>query len=294
MTVCVAALASYTKESSAIVCLADKLVSYGEIISGETDQSKIIELNPSGMVCMTSGNEEELSRFVASLLATENFGSDVRSISKKCEDEYKTSLEELIDRKFLFPRLLTREQYVTATSGAQINKYMHSLADQIGSYSMVCDVLLCGYEARGDPFILSAYHPGIVTDMTRTGFHAVGAGYDHAIGKLIAEEHERKDSLPNVMYDILDAKITAEIGPFVGYDWDTVIITRTNGDTKRHLVPDEVNDLLDKLWLTANRSPFQEPHDDPPPRNWRKKLNDYAESILPGSSIAVDKRKTTA
>lgn len=287
MTVCVAALASYTKQSSAVVCVADKLVSYGESITGETDQSKIIELNPSGMVCMTSGNEEGLTRYVASLLATEDFGKTAREVSKNSEEQYKTCLEELLKLNFLTPRLLTTDQFVAGISGPQINEYMKSVAEEVSNYNMESDLIISGYEERGEPFILGISHPGIVLDLTRTGFHAVGAGARHAIGKLATQEHTRKDSLPNAMYDVIDAKISAEVGPFVGYDWDTAVIVFSAGSPKRHIVPDEINKLLDRLWMTTNRTPFEKPYEEPPPRNWKKKLNDYAESILPGSSKKV-------
>jgi hypothetical protein len=295
MTVCVAALASYAEERkrSAIVCAADKMVSYSDIITGETDSSKIIKLNPSGMLCMTSGNEEGISKFIASLLATEEFGKTAKEVAKECEKQYRECVDELVLSKFLSPRQLSKEQYVEGISGASINEYMKSLADEVTAYNMSCDVLICGYEENGTPLIISISHPGVAVDMARTGYHAVGSGWDHAIGSLVWQDHKRKDSLPNTMYDVLDAKISAEIGPYVGYDCDMAIIVFSEGSAKRHEVPEEITELLDTLWSDHNRTPFEkiEKDDKLPPRNWRKKLNDYAESILPGSSKPVGKAK---
>jgi hypothetical protein len=226
MTVCVTALAAYSEEQrqSAIVCTADKMVSYGETITGEIDSTKIINLNPSGMLCMTSGNEDGLSRFVASLLATEDFGKTAKMVTKECEKQYKVCLDELILAKFLSPRQLTRDEYIKGISGTQINEYMKTLAEEVTAYNMNCDVLICGYEEDGKPMIISISHPGIAVDMTRTGYHAIGSGWDHAVGSLVWQDHKRKDSLPNAMYDVFDAKISAEIGPYVGYECDMAII----------------------------------------------------------------------
>jgi hypothetical protein len=295
MTVCVTALAAYAEErkQSAIVCTADKMVTYGERVTVETDSTKIISLNPSGMLCMTSGNEDGLSRFVASLLATEDFGKTAKLVGAECEKQYKACLDELILTKFLSPRQLTRDEYVQGISGTSINEYMKELAEEVTSYNMNCDVLVCGYEENGTPMILSISHPGIAVDMTRTGYHAIGSGWDHAVGSLVWQDHKRKDSLPNVMYDVLDAKISAEIGPYVGYECDMVIIVFSGGEVKRHRVPEKITGLLDTLWSEYNRTPFEkiEKDDKRPPRNWRRKLNDYAESIFPGSSVPADQRK---
>ena len=45
MTVCVAALAA---DFNAVVCVADKALSYGEYIQWDSDSSKIVKINPSG------------------------------------------------------------------------------------------------------------------------------------------------------------------------------------------------------------------------------------------------------
>src|SRR5439155_14385394 len=147
-----------------------------------------------------------------------------------------------------------------------INEYMKLIADEVSAYNMKCDVIVCGYEQSGSPFILRVSHPGIVTNSTGTGFDAVGIGWNDAIGKLITDEHERKDSLPNVMYDAVDAKISAEIGPFVGYGTDVTIIVFSEGSAKTHIVPTEINDILDRLWMMVNKTPFQKPYNNPPPQ----------------------------
>jgi len=295
VTVCVTALAAYAEDQkqSAIVCIADKMVSYGETITGENDASKIIDLNPSGMLCMVSGTEDGLWRFVASLLATEDFGKKAKDIAAECERQYRTCLDELILAKFLSPRQLTRDEYMRGISGPKINAYMQSVADEVTAYNISCDVLVCGYEDNGTPIILVVSHPGVAVNMARTGYHAIGCGWEHAVGSLVWQDHKRKHSLPNVMYDVFDAKISAEIGPYVGYECDMAVITFLNGKVERHRVPKGIIKLLDALWGDHNRTPFEKIEKDElfPPRNWRKKLKDYAESILPGSSAEPDERK---
>jgi len=55
MTICAAAFAC---NSEAIVCVADKALTFGELITWESDSTKLIQLPQPGCVAMMSGEEE--------------------------------------------------------------------------------------------------------------------------------------------------------------------------------------------------------------------------------------------
>lgn len=75
MTVCISALAS---EGRAIVCMADRALSYGATIQWDSDSSKMFSLRNGGMVIMFSGGEEATSRILGKVIAREDeLGKDI-------------------------------------------------------------------------------------------------------------------------------------------------------------------------------------------------------------------------
>src|SRR6202035_5856388 len=153
-----------------IVCIADKALSYGDHIQWDSDSSKVLKLNPSGTIVMFAGAEEPTSKVLAGLIAEADqiSGKSRKEIIKICEAQYKQSMDELIEAKFLVPRLLSRQNYLAAITGETINRYVQAIANEINSFVMDCDLLVCGFEGNGKPFIVHVTHPGIGTDMTMT------------------------------------------------------------------------------------------------------------------------------
>src|ERR1017187_3451479 len=98
MTICAAALAA---KSRAIVCVADKAITFGDFISWESDVTKIVKLAHPGCVAMMSGSEEGTSRVIAALVAEADLGRTIVEIKKKCEEIYKECIREIVDQKFI-------------------------------------------------------------------------------------------------------------------------------------------------------------------------------------------------
>jgi hypothetical protein len=152
-------------------------------------------------------------------------------------------------------------------------------------------LIVSGFDQGGKPFILTIDSPGVVTDMTVTGFHSIGSGWEKSVSKLLFSEFSRKDPLHTVLYDIFDAKAFAEMSVGVGVDWDTRIIT---GHESGLLVPDEIDGLIERGWAEHELHPFAvEPLSDEerPPKLWKSKLRSYAASIVPPQKKATRKRK---
>jgi len=144
MTVCIAALAA---DFQAIVCVADKALSYGDYIQWDSDSSKIIKVNPSGTLLLFSGEEEPSSKVLAKFIAK---GKDLwrrqrDSIIRVCEEQYREAVGELVEAKFLSHRLLNSAKYLTAITATSVNDIMRSLADEIKAFDMQCDLLVCGF-----------------------------------------------------------------------------------------------------------------------------------------------------
>lgn len=279
MTICAAALAA---DFQAIVCIADKALTYGDYIQWDSDSSKIIKVNPSGTLLLFSGDEEPSSKVLGQFIGKgkELWRKERTSIIKTCEEQYLAAVNDLIEAKFLRPRFLDRKEYLKAITAPTLNDMMRSLADEIKAFDMACDLLVCGFESFGEPFILDLKNPGIAIDMTLTGHQAIGSGWDKAISRLLFAEHKRIHSIGRTLYDLFDAKANAEMAVGVGYEWDAVVIMK-NG---YHDVTQEIKDLVEQAWSKFNRSPFEpynrKEHVDPPPRKWKEKLDSLIGALV--------------
>jgi hypothetical protein len=285
MTVCVAALAA---KGRGLVCVADKALSFGDYIQWDSDSSKIITLNPSGSLVMVSGDEESTSRVIAHLYAVKDQigGMPLADTVLLCEEQYAKAVDELVFAKIIRPRQLTRDEYIEALTATGDNHIIRSIADDVAKFSLKCSFLVCGYDDRREPFILSLDSPGVATNMTGTGFHAIGSGSEIAISKLLFAEHKREHDIERTLYDVFDAKANAEMAVGVGYEWDATVVL--GGVLGSQEVSKEIKELIEKVWGKVNRSPFDK--FDPKehlsaPRDWKKQLTEYVHSSI------VDKLK---
>ncbi len=278
MTVCLAAVAADMK---AIVCMADKALSYfGGYVQWDADSSKITRLNPSGSLVMVS-DEGNGPRVLAKLFEKGGVvGGNKRSESAAvCEEQYRSAVDDLVEATILRPRLLTKEKYLMAATGASANDLVRGIADEMKGFDMKCDLLVCGFDIDRVPFILDVASPGIASDMTLTGFQAIGSGCDKAVARLLFNEYKRTHPIERVLYDCFDAKANAEMTSTVGYEWDAVVIV----GGKAHEVPKDTKELIEAVWGKANRSPFD--RFDPKehrtvPQDWRERLAKYSRSLI--------------
>jgi hypothetical protein len=285
MTICAAALAA---KSRAIVCVADKAITYGDIISWESDVTKIVRLGHPGCVLMMSGGEESTSRIISELASLESLGSTVAEIKKKSEEIYRRCVQEILDQKFIYPRLLTRDIYEKAIAKETVNTIIQGISAEMAKYVVEwidCSLLLCGFDSTKSPFILNIAAPnGVVTEMTSTGFAAIGSGFEYTQARLLFLSHERSDDLDKALYDIFDAKASAEMVPTVGTDWDSAVVYLCGDEIKVKFTDDKIDELIERAWFhEAALSPYEKvkaDHPNPPPKNWKKQLKKYADDLL--------------
>ena len=271
--------------------MSDRALSYGDTIQWDSDSSKMFSLRNGGMVIMFSGSEEATSRVLGKVIAREaELGRDIAATRKVLEEEYREAVQEIVEAKFLTPRLIKRDEYIRAISGTEINSFVESIAKEIKNYEPDSALIVSGFDESSRPFILYLDSPGVVTDMTITGFHSIGSGWEKSVSKLLFSEFSRKDPLHTVMYDLFDAKAFAEMAVGVGMDWETRIIT---GHESGLEVPDEIDGLIERGWVEHEHHPFAENEiEDAPPKYWKSKLRSYAASIVPpGEKPKKRKRK---
>jgi hypothetical protein len=284
MTVCIGVLAA---ESKAIVCVADRYITYSDEVAGDTDSAKILPLGDNGAYAMISGRDDAIGRVLAKLILHSDLGENKEKTRQYCEEAYHAAEQELLAMKYLHP-FLTAEEYKEILLKKRVNAVIKSISEEIrkdreesSEPSFSCAIVLCGFDGDKKPYLLLLDDPGICTDMTLNGFCSIGSGSGYALQRLLSTGWERKFPIDRALYELFDAKVQAENDPNVGYDSDAVILTAD----KSVPMPESTKKMLDRAWIKLNRSPYAtfDPEEDVPmpPDDWMKKLQEFAESILP-------------
>lgn len=293
MTVCIAALAMHEE---VIVCVADKALSYEGLssISWDSDATKIIPLAGKTTLAMIAGSERYVVRVLDRIRGFDNFGGSRQAISRFLEGAFRRCFTELQSAEILYPHMMTRREYLKAMAQPTLNEHLIDLRNRMDDYhkKFDCEILVCGFDAEKKPYIFDLLPPGIVSDRTTTGLHAIGStGAERAISRLLFADHKGSHGPARVLFDCFDAKINAEISPDVGYKFDAFFITQFGVGE----ISQDAKDLLDKVWEKWTTSPFEyttmkerparKGEDKPPsryPTDWSTKLGTLVKGALVG------------
>jgi len=235
---------------------------------------------------MIAGNDDAIARVLAKLVTHDELGKDRKATKDYCETAYREAESELLEMRHIRP-FMSREKFEEALLKKQVNLVIEGIAEAIRrdrneseEPTFSCELILCGFDEKKEPYILTLLDPGACTDTTQTGFSAIGSGSEHALKEMFDNEWERKFSLDRALYDILDAKIEAEEDDEVGYNWDAVILTSDSNN----IVPQDIKTMMDRVWIMLNRSPYHEfnaAEDTPLPEpDWKERLKKYTNGIL--------------
>jgi hypothetical protein len=285
MTVCIAALAAHSR---AIVCIADRAVTYSSSTGGPSSQAdagaqKIVELGKTGWVALIGGGIPFAQKVTDKLIAV--VGTERNPARQRMQTVAKQAFteclnEEIIDQ-VLTPNMLTRDDFFRRpnTLLPLDQAYVLEIAQQISNVEIDSCLIVCGFDAQG-PHIFKIDGGARISPCDIEGYAVIGGGEDASRSRIIWSETDRDESLESVMYDVFDAKVSAEIVQGVGYKWDWRILT---GKRPRR-VPTRISELIDKLWIASNRSPLAEPlgKQERPSKNWKKRLADFSASVLRG------------
>jgi hypothetical protein len=281
MTICIAAFAA---ENKAIACIADRAVTYSSTTGGPSSQAdsgaeKIVELGRTGWVALIADDvhfaQKVTDKIIECVGATRS--PTVQQMRTWAKDAYEKCQEEEIVVRVLTPNLLTREDFSRRSNTLQPldTKYVLEIARLIQEVDVCCTLLVCGFDAQG-PHILRVRNGGGIEPCDIEGYGVIGGGEDTSRGRMIWSETDRSDELESVMYDVFDAKVCAEIIQGVGYVWDWRILLPNKRPRK---VPERISNLIDRLWISKNKSPFSEIQVKAP-KNWKRRLAAFATQVL--------------
>jgi hypothetical protein len=284
MTICIAAMAA---ESKAIVCIADRAVTYASTTGGPASQAddaakKIIQLGQTGWVALVSGDlpfaQKVTDRISASLAEID--APTRTEMQAFVREAYKDCLQEEVIDRVLTPNLLTLADFINRpTSLLPLDtKYTLEIAQRISDVDVDCALIVCGFDSRG-AHIFKVRNGGGIEPCDLEGYAVIGGGEEASRSRIIWSEMDRSEDLGSVMFDVFDGKVAAEILQGVGYVWDWKILV---ADKLPQDVPDKIDTLIDRLWISSNRSPYSRKLDKRrvPPIDWKKILSAYASEVL--------------
>jgi hypothetical protein len=182
LTLCIAALAEH---GEAIVCIADKMLSFGDLAQWESDVTKIIPIPKTTVHALIAGSLGHCESVLSEIRGVESPDESPANLVASLETVYKAKYTHFQETEILHKRGLSKAAYENALASPAVSIPMQQAAAEMEQYYFDCDVMLCGINDSYSPYIVSAAPPGIVHDFTRQGFNSIGIGADIANPRML-------------------------------------------------------------------------------------------------------------
>jgi len=242
VTVCIAAIATglfrvndKDEEHPVIIGASDRMITAGDIIEYEPDQSKISRITPF-IVALSAGDDAIQAEI---LNRTENHISKILS-----DDPYFFAVEEAADvysRKLIEHKKQVIERTVLQPVGLKWDTYMSKYSEGIpywfeermkkvfGDTDLpITETIIAGVDESG-AHIFVIDESGYIRRQDRAGFAAVGIGAWHAESQFMFERHSPLKSYSDTLFLTYVAKRRSEVAPGVGRDTDLFAISLNGG-----------------------------------------------------------------
>lgn len=287
MTVCIAALAA---KSKAIVCIADRKLTYpGYGGNSESDSAilKIVDLPGNWCALFSCQSLTFPKRVLDDIIAKLSGRDDVTlaGMESTVKKAFETCWWDEIEDHILKPILLTRADFAQRSTNVHPldRNLVIKLAKEMSEYKQVCSIIFCGFE--GDtPHIFVASAPVDIDPSDWEGFAIVGDGLEAARNQMLWNSYDKDDSLAGVLYEVFNAKVATEVLQTIGYEWNWRILVPGK---KPEPLPGNVDKAIDRLWIEHNLSPFSPKSRIKPEQieEWKKEVRSFCERALSPDSI---------
>lgn len=247
MTVCVAAI----YESNSIVGVSDRMLTSGDDIEFQPEQSKLYEITRS-MVAMISGDMalqteiylELLKSVKARIDAKPNEWLPVQFVAEDYGRIYAEIRNRRSCRDFLTPLELNHDSFIQRQQQFHPDIAQQMTVDLLNYRMPSASVIIAGIDATG-AHIYTA-HNGEVTCQNMIGFSCVGAGASVAQSSFMFQRYTSKASAARALYLVYAAKKRAEAVAGVGPETDFFCIGPQPG-TYSGIHTDIIKDVT-RIW----------------------------------------------
>jgi 20S proteasome alpha/beta subunit len=279
MTVCVGALC---EKGQTVVVAADRMLTFGAPMNLQAEPPFIRKIFTAGSSCVLlfSGSVpdgEELMTNVQNKTkgAQKPSIAQIGEIAKECYAELKKKrAEENILRPILGANFATLQTLIVQASSSQILQQVIGLLMQ---HNLQLDILIAGTDADGGHLFVAS-HPGQLVSTNMVGFAAIGSGGLHAAIRLSLSQHSPESTLEEAVFNVYEAKSSAEVAPGVGKFTDVAFVRNGNilflqpefvsilekyHKEKPDLTKEEWEVLRKELHELTNGDPTKPNHPDP-------------------------------
>jgi 20S proteasome alpha/beta subunit len=273
--------------------VSDKAVTYGNM-QYDTEVKKVIRIGNTFWYSLIAGDPTFAMSVVSSagsaLAIDAHLSDSVVGMMSCMRRAYIQEREKSVSDLVLSPRLLTKELLVSRPASVlPLDPEVSAIVFQeMAAFRPESSLLVCGFDKKERAHIFSVTNPGKVSNHDLTGFFAIGVGARTALARLLTLETQKKDKLPEALYQAFDAKVNAEIDQGVGTRWDAEVLV---AGKKAIAVEDTYIELIDNVWRVFPDSPYWKKQLKYP-KNWKNRLKRYCDRIM-GSTAASTPKSTS-
>lgn len=222
LTVCVAALCSWSPGNLMLVGVSDKMLTASDL-EFEPQQSKIYVFDKD-MVALLSGDMTDqisICNATASRFAGTRPAS-VKDLANTYAEEFATYRSMIAEAKYLRPLGLTTDKFINDNKKLR-QSLASDLADNLLNCSLNAETIIIGKDHLGY-HIFVVLDPGVAKCCDSIGFAAIGYGQRHAESLLMTARYSRQWPWQRALLLTYAAKKRAEFAPGVGGSTDFFMV----------------------------------------------------------------------
>lgn len=250
MTVCIAAMC---QSERTVITASDRMVSMGGYFSGDDLTRKVDPLRIGWWSLIAGDNISPAIPIIANINELELEPETLANVSKVVKGAYRAQRLQQIEDEILSALGFTWEEFRAHGKERLTELAYDRITEQIRSYDLSLELLLCGFDPKGAPHIFTIQNPGKTEYYDKLGFWAIGSGSHQAIASLFSTHFGKYQPLEVCIAKVLAAKFGAESAMGVGKS--TFVVMEKYGLSNALFLADTVLDGFRKAWEEMPKIP---------------------------------------
>ena len=250
MTICIAAICTWTKDHFWIVGTSDRMLSAPDI-KFEPPQRKIYLFHPYAVALVAGDPYVQISICDETRRAhLAKPRETIREIAELYADAFSKYRRQNAEAKYLKPLGLDVTSFMEQSRDLGSDN-VANLQHDLRKDPLDAEAIIAGIDATG-PHLFVVSDPGVVACADSIGFASIGSGKAHADSYFMLSRYTRETLFHKALLDVYVAKKRSEVSPTVGPDTDIFYISPTGGgfwpfdDHKVHTELRNIRERLDR------------------------------------------------
>jgi len=242
-------LAAVTKPENVIVCVADRMISFGDTVPAHDNASlKAIRLNNQWEIAWAANDVNVVGPIaaIARLQIHDGYLWDGPDAARIVAEAYS----DVLHREFVAIHLSrfgykNMEQFRTEGRNDLGDQFI-DLCVELGRFALGVELILFGHDTQKQPKIYEIHDPGRVEDRNMLQRAVIGSGHDMAMASLLWPP-PMSPLLDDTVYRLLEAKFFSETASGVG-KMTTVFLRNRDGHVT--MLSREEIEQIRTIWKT--------------------------------------------